>query len=179
MKSEKRRSLFVFCLITLATSAPIPAQVVQIGAASGFPGATVQVPVTLAGAADASAALVRLDYDPFALALPSVLPGELLSPAHAIDAHAPEPGRFNVAVYAADGAPPLAGPSGTLLILVFLISSDAAPGDTPITLTAATPALPTSDLIAATGARLGHAVEAGHVTVLSEAGLRSDWLLYE
>ncbi|MBM3334038.1 hypothetical protein FJY63_05195 [Candidatus Sumerlaeota bacterium] len=172
-------SLVPFALLMLVLSTVGWAQTtVRIGTASGKPGQTVSVPVTLSATTSHTAVLARIQYNSAALESPSVTAGALLSSNHVLDSNSPAPGRFNVAAYAPSGMPSFKAKSGTLFSLMFRIKPTAPVGVSPITFTTVgTPALPSSDLVAITGATVSPSAVAGSVTV-SPTAADASWLLY-
>lgn len=157
----------------------VVADTLDIGTAWGFRGEPVSVPVTLTASVDCTALLARLKYDRAVLENPAVLPGPLLSATHRADGHPPEPGRFNLVVYGATGAPAFTSQSGVVCYLVFDIRTRAPLGRTFIQFTGEeTSGLPVTDLTDVVGATVAHDALGGSVMVGGTRASRS-WSLYD
>ena len=178
MKLKKIGLLALLALPPFFLCAVPSAQTIAVGSGSGMRGGAVSVPVSLAGSADYTAALVRVQYDPAILESASAVAGPLASAGHVIDYHSPAAGRLNVTVYADSGMPAFTAQSGTLLTLNFRIKRSATPGDSAITFaTSGTPGLPSSDLTDTTGAVANPTATPGSVSVGGTAA-RESWMLY-
>jgi hypothetical protein len=140
----------------------------KVGSASGVtPGDTVQVPISLENAStDATAFLLRLDYDPAVLSFESVSDGAIWAAGHTLELYLPEPGRINIIVDDPSGSSAFTARQGVLATMVFTLKQQTAQHYSDITLTSTlTSSLPASGLLDTSGQNISHNVTSGRVTL--------------
>lgn len=169
LKAKKNWVFFMLVIMSMILSAGYAQKTVTIGTASGYPGDTVSVDITISDAADIAGMNFGVSYNSAVLTNPQIAKGALVPADFTIDSNEPSAGEFRF-LFFKDPTGTITSGAGTLATLSFKISSGANGGaSSAITVITADPETWGVSDAAGVSKTSGYTAQPGSVTVLGPA----------